>query len=88
MWLPRLGCLPKSLRSLRSGLVGLSIAGPKSRELLARISGEDVSNAAFPFMQYRQMDLGMIPARVGRLTFTGDLGYEIWVTPDYHVSLL
>ncbi len=76
-----------SLRSLRSELVGMSIAGPQSRALLARVSGEDVSNAAFPFMQYRRMDLGMIPARVGRLTFTGDLGYEIWVTPDYHAAL-
>ena len=65
----------------------MSIAGPQSRALLARVSGEDVSNAAFPFMQYRRMDLGMIPARVGRLTFTGDLGYEIWVTPDYHAAL-
>ena len=76
-----------SLRSLRSGLVGLSIAGPQSRALLALVSGEDVSNAAFPFMHYRRMDLGMIPARVGRLSFTGDLGYEIWVTPDYHAAL-
>ena len=76
-----------SVRSLRSGLVGLSIAGPQARALLARISGEDVSNAAFPFMQYRRMDLGLIPARVGRLTFTGGLGYEIWVTPDYHLAL-
>ena len=76
-----------SLRSLRSGLVGLSIAGPQSRALLARVSGEDVSNAAFPFMHYRGMDLGMIPAQVGRLSFTGDLGYEIWVTPDYHAAL-
>ena len=76
-----------AIRSRRSSLVGLSIAGPKSRDLLGRISGEDVSNAAFPFMHYRRMDLGMIPARVGRLSFTGDLGYEIWVTPDYHAAL-
>ena len=76
-----------SLRSLRSALVGLSIAGPNARDLLARISSEDVSNAAFPFMHYRRMDLGMIPARVGRLSFTGDLGYEIWLTPDYQRAL-
>jgi dimethylglycine dehydrogenase len=76
-----------AIRSLRSALVGLSIAGPNARELLARVTDVDLSNAAFPFMCYRRMDIGMIPATVGRLTFTGDLGYEIWVTPDYHVAL-
>jgi dimethylglycine dehydrogenase len=68
-------------------LVGLSIAGPNARELLARVTDADVSNAAFPFMRYRRLDIGMVPATVGRLTFTGDLGYEIWVTPEYHVAL-
>jgi dimethylglycine dehydrogenase len=76
-----------AIRSLRSSLMGLSIAGPKSRDLLASLASVDVSNAAFPFMSYRRMDVGMIPAFVGRITFTGDLGYEIWVTPDYHAAL-
>jgi dimethylglycine dehydrogenase len=76
-----------AIRSLRTQLMGLSIAGPKARALLAKISGEDVSTAAFPFMSYRRMDLGMIPALVGRITFTGDLGYEIWVSPDYQLAL-
>jgi dimethylglycine dehydrogenase len=76
-----------TIRSLRTQLMGLSIAGPHARALLAKISGEDVSTAAFPFMSYRRMDLGMIPALVGRITFTGDLGYEIWVSPDYQLGL-
>jgi dimethylglycine dehydrogenase len=73
--------------NLRSARVGLSIAGPKARALLEAVSGADCSNAAFPFMSYRAMDIGPVPATVGRLTFTGDLGYEIWVSPDYHVAL-
>ena len=76
-----------TIRSLRTALVGLSVAGPQSRALLARLSGEDMSSAAFPFMSYRRMDIGMIPAHVGRITFTGDLGYELWVSPDYHIAL-
>ena len=75
------------IQSLAQSLVGLSIAGPKSRDLLARLAQDDVSNAAMPFMSYRQMDLGPIPALIGRLTFTGDLGYEIWVSPDYQAAL-
>jgi dimethylglycine dehydrogenase len=63
-----------AIRSLRSVLVGLSIAGPHSRELLGRLAEADVSNAAFPFLSYRRMALGVVPALVGRISFTGDLG--------------
>jgi dimethylglycine dehydrogenase len=38
-------------------------------------------------MSIREMDLGMIPALVGRISFTGDLGYEIWVKPEYQQGL-
>jgi len=71
---------------------GLSIAGPRARDLLQNLVHDDVSNAAFPFMSFRQMDVGMIPALVGRVSFTGELGYEIWVKPEYlralHILLL
>jgi dimethylglycine dehydrogenase len=73
--------------NLRSARVGLSLAGPNARALLQSLTGTDCSNAAFPFMAYRRMDIGPIPAQVGRLTFTGDLGYEIWVSADYQVAL-
>lgn len=65
------------------GLCGLSIAGPKARDLLQRLTGEDVSNAALPFMAAQRMDIGMAPAIVGRVSFTGDLGYEIWMRPEF-----
>ncbi len=86
-WEAHLPATGVAIRSLRSSLVGLSIAGPKSRELLAALTHEDLSSEEFSFMSYRRMDIGMIPAFVGRITFTGDLGYELWVTPDYHVAL-
>ncbi len=66
---------------------GLSIAGPNSRKLLQQLVDEDLSNDAYPFMSFRPMDVGMIPALVGRVSFTGDLGYEIWVTADYQRAL-
>ncbi|MHC8507851.1 MAG: GcvT family protein [Rhodospirillales bacterium] len=71
------------MRSLRSEMAGLSIAGPKARELLARITDDDISAEAFKFLDVREMDLGMAPALVNRVTFTGDLGYEFWVRQDY-----
>jgi dimethylglycine dehydrogenase len=69
------------------GLVGLSIAGPRSRELLARLTDEDVSAAALRFMDHRAMDVANCPALINRVTYTGDLGYEIWVAPEYQRRL-
>ena len=71
------------LRALGTDLVGLQIAGPRARDLLARVADQDVSNDAVRFMAFQPMGIGMVPALVGRISFTGDLGYEVWVTPDY-----
>jgi dimethylglycine dehydrogenase len=76
-----------SLRPCAMEFVGLSLAGPKSRELLQTLVREDLSNAAFPFLTFRSIHVGMVPAFVGRLSFTGELGYEIWVTVDYQRTL-
>lgn len=72
-----------SLKALKLELVGLSIAGPKARDVLAGLTHLDVSDAAFPFLDIRRMDLGMAPVIVGRVSYTGDLGYEIWMKPEY-----
>jgi dimethylglycine dehydrogenase len=68
-------------------LVGLSIAGPQARSLLARLTDEDVSNEAFRFMAFREMEIAGVPAMIGRISYTGDLGYEIWVAPEYERRL-
>ncbi len=43
---------------------------------------DDVSDAAFPFLGFRALEVAMVPARVGRISFTGELGYEIWMPTD------
>ncbi|MCB1407782.1 MAG: aminomethyltransferase family protein, partial [Rhodobacteraceae bacterium] len=62
-------------------LVGLSICGPKSRDVLAALVDTDVSNAAFRFMDFREMDVAGAPCMVNRITYSGDLGYELWMKP-------
>jgi len=69
------------------GLVGLSLAGPHARDVLTKVTDEDLSTEAFRFMDFRRVDLGMIPAWVGRLSYSGDLGYELWVAPEYQRAL-
>ncbi|TIT00547.1 FAD-dependent oxidoreductase [Mesorhizobium sp.] len=64
-------------------LVGLSIAGPRSRDLLQKLVDVDVSTKAFRFMDFREMAVGGAPCMVNRITYTGDLGYEIWMAPAY-----
>lgn len=68
-------------------MVGLSIAGPNAKACLAKLTDEDVSTAAFKFMDIKRMDVAEVPAIVNRVTYTGDLGYEIWVNPEYQRKL-
>ena len=72
-----------SLHRFGQNLVGVSIAGPKSRELLAQLCDIDVSNEAFGFMDFREIDVDGCPCMVNRISYTGDLGYEIWMQPCY-----
>lgn len=69
------------------GLVGLTVAGPKSRDVLQSLTDTSLATADFPFMTFRQIDIGVIPAMVNRMSYTGDLGYEIWIRPEYQRQL-
>ena len=66
---------------------GLAISGPKSRNLMQLLVREDVSNESFKFRDSRQMFVAGVPALVNRLSFTGELGYEIYVAPHYQIKL-
>jgi dimethylglycine dehydrogenase len=76
-----------SVRPCAMEYVGLSVAGPNSRALLQSLVRDDLSTEKFPFLSFRKMDVGMVPAFVGRISFTGELGYEIWVTTEYQRAL-
>ena len=76
-----------TVRARAMEYVGLSVAGPRSRTLLQSLTRTDLSTAAFPFLTFRAIDIGMVPALVGRISFTGELGYEIWVTSEYQRAL-
>jgi dimethylglycine dehydrogenase len=67
-----------AVHNVTDAVAGFSIAGPKARELLSRLTRTDVSNVAFPFLSARWMDVGRVPAIVSRISYTGELGYEIY----------
>ncbi|MFO1091675.1 MAG: FAD-dependent oxidoreductase [Hyphomicrobiales bacterium] len=85
--LPRDGSVKVENRS--SVLAGLHIAGPNARALLARLTAADVSNEALPFLGVRTMEIGPCPeAIVIRVSYTGELGYELYMATEYQEALL
>ncbi len=75
------------VRSAASTLAGFSIAGPRARELLAPLVRIDLDAGAFRLFAARRTAVGLAPAILTRAGFTGELGYEVWTTPDYLETL-
>lgn len=66
-----------TFRSRTEELGGFNVAGPRSRELLQRLTNDDLSNEAFPFMRSRQITVAGVDVVALRVSFTGDLGWEL-----------
>ena len=67
--------------------IGFQIAGPRARDVLAAATSADVSNEALRFFDAREIEVGLVPALVCRVSYTGDLGYEIYVDSDHQIAL-
>ncbi len=68
-------------------LHGIAISGPNARELLSRITRDDVSAQGLKFRDIRRSFVAGVPAILARLSFSGELGYEIYVAPEYQLKL-
>jgi len=66
---------------------GLALSGPKSRNLLQKLVRENISNENFKFRDVREMYVAGVPAIVNRISFTGELGYEVYVAPHFQLKL-
>jgi dimethylglycine dehydrogenase len=66
---------------------GIGIAGPNSRELLQRICRDDVSGEGMKFLDIRQTFVAGVPVILARISFSGELGYEIYTAPQYQIRL-
>ncbi len=72
-----------SLRDITPSYGVLAIMGPNSRELLKRVSDIDLSNDAFPFNSHQNFYIGHAGVTAQRLSYSGELGWEIFITPDF-----
>ena len=76
-----------TVRDISDDIVGFSLSGPKSRDVLAALTHQDISHEALPFMGCGRFDVGLIRAHVGRLSVCGELGYEINCRANEHITL-
>ncbi|MEN2508538.1 sarcosine oxidase subunit alpha [Stutzerimonas stutzeri] len=65
----------------------MTLSGPNSRKLLAEVTDIDLDKDAFPFMTWKEGKVGGVPARVFRISFTGELSYEVNVQADYALGV-
>lgn len=70
-----------------SGWATLHVAGPRSRELLGRVTDADVSAESWPFLHAREIDLGRARGWALRVSFTGELGWELSVPTEFVADL-
>ncbi|HVH83004.1 MAG TPA: FAD-dependent oxidoreductase [Steroidobacteraceae bacterium] len=84
-WLSR--SIPEGARAVAvdvsSAYAVLGLMGPKSRELLQSLTDADLSTAAFPFGTSRVIDLGYARVRASRITYVGELGYELYIPSEF-----
>src|SRR4029077_14991515 len=88
-WLCR--SIPDAARAVAvdvsSGYAVLGLMGPRSRELLATLTDADLSTAAFPFATSQIIDLGYARVRASRITYGGELGYELYTPAEFAQSV-
>ena len=80
------GCRPtvqSAIEPSERRCVAWRFAGPEARALLAAVTATDVSAHGMRFMAFREMEVGQAPVWCGRISFTGDLGYELWMPARY-----
>jgi 4-methylaminobutanoate oxidase (formaldehyde-forming) len=75
------------LVDVTAGSAVLSLMGPEAREILARVSGDDLSNASFPFGTARRISVASCPVLALRVTYVGELGWELHMPTDVAVTV-
>ncbi len=87
-WMERhIGSSHAFVTDVTSGWAQLNLQGPRSRDLLQGLTSVDVSNEAFPFRTARQIDIGFARVLCVRITYLGELGYELYIPAEQAVHV-
>jgi len=74
-------------RDITSSLACIGVWGPRARELMQAVSENDFSGDAFPYLTAQEVRLGEVPARALRVTYVGELGWEVYAPTEYGLRL-
>ena len=77
------GAARVTVTDVTSGFAVIGIMGPNARALLARVTGADLSNQAFPFGTSQEIEIGFATVRATRITYVGELGWELYVPTEF-----
>jgi heterotetrameric sarcosine oxidase gamma subunit len=87
-WIRRnVGDACATLTDVTSAYAVIAVMGPRSRELLARVSGARFDNDAFPFGAMREVDIGFATVLASRRTYVGELGWELYTPTEFAVTV-
>ena len=88
-WMRRLlpGCDEVWIDDVTSQWACFGIWGPRAREVLQPLTPQDLGNGAFPYMTLRETTVGDVPVRMLRVTYVGELGWEIYCPTEYGLGL-
>jgi 4-methylaminobutanoate oxidase (formaldehyde-forming) len=87
-WIRRhLGEARAGLTDVTSSQAVLGVMGPNARTLLSRLTDADLSGEAFPFLASREIWLASAPVRAARITYVGELGWELYVPTEFAAGL-
>jgi glycine cleavage system aminomethyltransferase T len=76
-----------AVNDVTSSRACLGLWGPRARDILASVTGDDLSNEAFPYLSARQISVGSVPVLALRVTYVGELGWELYPPTEYGVAL-
>ena len=75
------------VRDVTSSRVCFGLWGPKAREILAPLTRDDLNDASFPFLTAREIGIGSVPLIALRVTYVGELGWELYAPTEYGRAL-
>ena len=75
------------VRDITAGTVGIGLFGPNARKVVEKLTSTDVSNEALGYFKAKQLYLDQVPATLWRLSYVGELGYEIYTDADMGLKL-
>jgi glycine cleavage system aminomethyltransferase T len=76
-----------TLEDVGSNYACIGMWGPKARTILEKVTMEDVSNAGFPYMTSKRINVGDVPVLASRVTYVGELGWEFYCPMEYGLRL-